>query len=86
MLTSADTGIIKTHVSAGLGIGLIASIAYNKSEDKDLRKLDASHLFESSMTTIGLHNNSYLTGYIYDFIQLVFPRVKRRAVEALFTG
>lgn len=83
VLTSADTGIIKTHVSAGLGIGLIASIAYNKAEDKDLRKLDASHLFESSMTTIGVHRNSYMTGYMYDFIQLVFPRVKRRAVDAL---
>lgn len=83
VLTSADTGIIKTHVSAGLGIGLIASIAYDKAEDKHLRKLDASHLFESSMTTIGLHRNSYVTRYMYDFIHLVLPRVKRRAIEEL---
>ena len=83
VLTSGDSGIIKTYVSAGLGIGIIASIAYDKAHDRNLRKLDASHLFESSMTTIGLHRNSYVPRYMYDFIQLVFPRVKRGLIKQL---
>lgn len=30
VLTPTDPGIIKTYVAAGLGVGLIASIAFNK--------------------------------------------------------
>jgi LysR family transcriptional regulator, cys regulon transcriptional activator len=86
VLTSADTGIIKTYVSAGLGVGIIASIAYHRAQDTNLRKLDASHLFESSMTAIGLHRNSYVPRYMYDFIQLVFPRVNRNLVKQLVHG
>ncbi len=82
-LTSADAGIIKTYVAAGLGIGLIASIAFNKAEDRDLRMLDASHLFDSSMTTVGIHRDSYVTRYMYDFIQLVLPGTTRSTIDAL---
>lgn len=82
VLTSTDPGIIKTYVSAGLGVGLIASIAFNKAEDRALRLIDASHLFHSSMTTIGIHRNSYLCGYVYDFIELVLPGMNRKSVDA----
>ena len=79
---SADPGIIKTYVSAGLGVGLIASIAFNKAEDRNLRHMDASHLFHSSITAIGIQRNSYVCGYMYDFIELVLPHMNRKAVES----
>jgi len=85
VLTSTDPGIIKTYVSAGLGIGLIASIAFNKAADIHLRRIDASHLFHSSITAIGIHRNSYISGYMYDFIELVLPHMDRRAVNAAMT-
>lgn len=85
VLTSTDPRIIKTYVSAGLGIGLIASIAFEQSDRRRLRLLDASRLFESSMTTIGIHRNSYVTSYMYDFIALVLPGMDRGAVDALMS-
>ena len=86
MLTSTDPRIIKTYVGAGLGIGLIASIAFDKADSRRLRLLDASRLFESSTTTIGIHRNSYITGYMYDFIGLVLPRMDRAAIDVLMAG
>jgi LysR family cys regulon transcriptional activator len=82
VLTSTDPRIIKTYVSAGLGIGLIASIAFEKADRRRLRLLDASRLFESSITTVGIHRNSYITSYMYDFIGLVLPRMDRAAIDA----
>ncbi len=86
VLTSTDPRIIKTYVSAGLGIGLIASIAFDKTEDRGLRLLDASHLFESSMTTIGIHRHTYISSYMYDFIHLVLPRLGRETVDKMMAG
>lgn len=82
VLTSTDPRIIKTYVCAGLGIGLIASIAFEKADRRRLRFIDARHLFESSVTTVGLHRNSYVTRYMYDFIRLVLPQMDRAAVDA----
>jgi LysR family cys regulon transcriptional activator len=86
VLTSTDPRIIKTYVAAGLGIGLIASIAFDKTDRRRLHLLDASGLFESSMTTIGIHRNSYVTRYMYDFIRLVLPRMDRAAIELAMAG
>ena len=86
VLTSTDPRIIKTYVCAGLGIGLIASIAFDKADGRRLRLLDASRLFESSITTIGIHRNSYITRYMYDFIGLVLPRMDRAAIDAMMAG
>ena len=65
-----------------LGIGLIASIAFEKADSRRLRFLDASHLFESSVTTVGVHRNSYLTRYMQDFIRLVLPGIDRATIDA----
>jgi LysR family transcriptional regulator, cys regulon transcriptional activator len=86
VLTSTDPRIIKTYVCAGLGIGLIASIAFDKSDSRRLRLLDASRLFESSITTIGIHRNSYITRYMYDFITLVLPHMDRATIDAMMAG
>jgi LysR family cys regulon transcriptional activator len=82
VLTSTDPRIIKTYVSAGLGIGLIASIAFEKGDSRRLRFLDARHLFESSVTTVGVHRNSYVTRYMEDFIRLVLPGIDRATIDA----
>ena len=82
VLTSTDPRIIKTYVSAGLGIGLIASIAFEKTDARRLRFLDARHLFESSVTTVGVHRNSHITRYMLDFIRLVLPGLDRASIDA----
>jgi LysR family cys regulon transcriptional activator len=51
-----------------------------------LQLIDASHLFESSTTRIGLRRNTYLRGYVFDFIEMFAPHLTRRVVEATLRG
>jgi LysR family cys regulon transcriptional activator len=43
--------------------------------------IDASHLFESSTTRLGIKRGAWLRGYAYDFIELFAPRLSRGLVE-----
>ncbi|SCK17684.1 HTH-type transcriptional regulator CysB [Vogesella sp. LIG4] len=81
VLTAIDTDVIKTYVRLGLGIGIIASMAFEPAQDQGLAALDAGHLFESSTTKIGLRKDAYLRGYAYTFIELFAPHLTRKAVD-----
>lgn len=81
VLTAIDADVIKTYVSLGLGVGLLASMAYDSERDNGLAMIDASHLFPPSTTYLGLRRNAYLRGYIYAFIELLSPNLNPRVVE-----
>ncbi|OAM52868.1 transcriptional regulator CysB [Methylovorus sp. MM2] len=82
VLTAIDADVIKTYVGLGLGIGLLANMAYDKDRDTNLSMLDASHLFPPSTTYIGFRRDAYLRGYTYDFIKLLAPHYDRKSVNA----
>ena len=86
VLTAIDSDVIKTYVALGLGIGILASMAFDPVRDTRLRALDASHLFESSTTRIGVPRNAYLRGYVYDFIAMFAPHLSRKVVESAVHG
>jgi len=82
VLTALDSDVIKTYVRAGLGVGLLAEMAYDKTKDKDLHKIAAAHLFAANTTWIGIRRGSYMRGFVYDFIKLFAPHLTRRQVSA----
>ena len=82
VLTAIDSDVIKTYVEMGLGVGVLAKMAFDPNRDRDLRAIDASHLFEPSMTRIAIRKNSYLRGYMYDFISLFAPHLDRKQIES----
>ncbi len=82
VLTAIDSDVIKTYVGLGLGIGILASMAFEPERDTLLTAIDASHLFESSTTRIGIRKDAYLRGYGYDFIELFAPHLNRHVVQA----
>ncbi len=86
VLTAIDSDVIKTYVALGLGIGILAHMAFDPERDTSLRALDASHLFESSTTRIGVPRNAYLRGYVYDFIEMFAPHLARKVVAAAVHG
>ena len=86
VLTAIDSDVIKTYVALNLGIGILAQMAYDRKLDRNLRALDASHLFDSSTTRIGIRRNVYLRGFVYDFIELFAPHLARKTVENAVTG
>lgn len=82
VLTATDADVIKTYVRHGLGIGILANMAYESEKDSDLIRLDASHLFTSSTTRIGFRRNTRLRSFMYDFIQIFAPHLSREVVDA----
>lgn len=86
VLTAIDSDVIKTYVAMGLGIGILASMAFDETADTRIGMLDASHLFESSTTRIGILRNAWLRGYVYAFIELFAPHLSKRMVEAAIAG
>lgn len=82
VLTAIDSDVIKTYVELGLGIGILAKMAFDPKRDKPLKSIDASHLFESSTTRIGISRNNYLRNYIYDFIEMFAPHLDKSTVMA----
>ncbi|MCG6969385.1 MAG: HTH-type transcriptional regulator CysB [Gammaproteobacteria bacterium] len=82
VLTALDSDVIKTYVRAGLGVGLLAQMAFDKNKDKDLHMIDAAHLFAPNTTWIGVRRGSYMRGFVYDFIELFAPHLNRKKVAA----
>ncbi|WP_423823893.1 HTH-type transcriptional regulator CysB [Salinisphaera sp. SPP-AMP-43] len=81
VLTAVDADVIKTYVRLGLGIGVIANMAYDPEADSDLVSLDASHLFPSSTTHIGFRHNLFLAGYMRRFIQMFASHLTEDVIE-----
>jgi LysR family cys regulon transcriptional activator len=81
VFSAIDSDVIKTYVEIGIGIGLMASMAYNPERDTNLRMLDASHLFEPCTTRLGLRRGAQLRGYMYAFIEMFAPHLDRAAVD-----
>jgi len=81
VLTALDADVIKTYVELGLGIGIVAQMAFDPKRDKHLRSMDASHLFEPSTTRIGISRNSYLRSYEFDFIEMFAPHLDHATVK-----
>lgn len=80
ILTAIDADVIKTYVQLGLGIGLLAAMAFDPAADKKLRALDVSHLFAPSTTQVGIRKGAYLRSFAFDFIELFAPHLTRAVV------
>jgi LysR family cys regulon transcriptional activator len=86
VLTALDADVIKTYVELGLGVGILAKMAFDPKRDRSLRAIDASHLFESSTTRLGIKRGAYLRRYTYEFIELFAPHLPRAVVERAVVG
>ena len=80
VFTAADADVIKTYVKLGLGVGIVAKMACD-ADDPDLVALDASHLFEPSITKIGFRKGTFLRGFMYDFIELFAPHLTKEVID-----
>jgi LysR family cys regulon transcriptional activator len=86
VLSALDSDVIKTYVELGLGIGILARMAYDPNRDKQFAMLDASHLFAASTTRIGIRRGTYLRRYVQDFITLFAPHLDRHTIDIALHG
>jgi LysR family cys regulon transcriptional activator len=80
VLTAIDADVIKTYVELGLGVGIVARMAYIPERDKHIRMIEAEHLFQPSTTRVAIRKNEYLRGYTYHLIELFAPHLTREIV------
>ncbi len=80
-MTALDSDVIKAYVSLGLGVGIIASFAFDRAKDAGLKMLDASHLFPAQTTRLAFRKGSYLRGYTVEFARLFAPHLGQGAMQ-----
>lgn len=80
-LTAIDADVIKTYVELGLGIGILAELAFIPERDRHLHMIETRQLFQPTTTYLAIRKNEYLRGYTYDFIELFAPHLTRDIVN-----
>lgn len=81
VLTAMDSDVIKRYVTLGLGVGIVASMAFDHGSDKGLRAIEASHLIAPNVTRLAVRRGAYLRSYTYDFIRQFVPELQRSDIE-----
>ncbi len=70
VMSALDADVIKTYVRLGLGVGIIASMAFDPERDAGLRLIGGGHLFGEHTARIAVRRGQYLRGYAYRFVEL----------------
>jgi LysR family cys regulon transcriptional activator len=81
-MSALDADVIKAYVELGLGVGIVASMAFDPSRDQGLRMLASSHLFEENVTRIAVRKGHFLRGFAYRFIELCSAELSETVVRA----
>lgn len=83
VFTAEDPDVIKTYVRKGMGVGIVACMAYDAEADKDLVALNAAHLFPTCTTWIGFRRDRFLRDYMLAFVEKLVPELNRRRIREL---
>jgi LysR family transcriptional regulator, cys regulon transcriptional activator len=85
VMTALDADVIKTYVELGLGVGIIAEIAYHPQRDVGLATITAPSEFRSNTTLLAVREGQYLRGYAYRFIEFCSSALSEAAVRSALT-
>ena len=81
VVSAMDTDVLKSYVELGLGVGIIAAMAFNPKRDTGLRLIDGNHLFDANTALIAVRRSAYLRTYAYRFIELCSPALPESVVR-----
>lgn len=81
VLTAMDSDVIKQYVTLGMGVGIVASMAFDHGRDRGLRAIESSHLFSPNVTRLAVRKGAFLRSYAYHFIERFAPGVTRADIE-----
>ncbi|MEY3263299.1 MAG: cys regulon transcriptional regulator protein [Pseudomonadota bacterium] len=86
LLEAIDADVIKTYVELGMGVGIIAGLAFDSARDQNLRAIPVGHLFGTNISRVALKQGAYLRSYVFTFIELLAPALSRKLVEQVLAG
>ncbi len=84
VFTASDADVIKTYVRMGLGVGIVAKMAYQPEVDTDLVAIDVGHLFRDSLTKFGFRRGTFIRGFMFEFIEMFAPHLTKELVNEAF--
>ncbi len=81
VFTARDADIIKTYVRMGMGVGVVAGMAYECQDERDLVAIDAHGLFPRVTTWLGYRRDAVLRNFMTEFIYLFAPHISRELLR-----
>ncbi|MCX9154696.1 CysB family HTH-type transcriptional regulator [Niveibacterium sp. 24ML] len=81
VISALDADVIKTYVELELGLGIVASVAFNPARDRGLQMIDSKHLFDENTTRIAVRRGHYLRGFVYRFVEFCAPELTEALVR-----
>lgn len=86
LLEAIDADVIKTYVELGMGVGIIAGMAFDAERDSGLRSIPVGHLFGTNISRAAVKQGAYLRSYVYTFIELLAPTMNRKLIDQVMNG
>uniref|UniRef100_UPI0033414698 CysB family HTH-type transcriptional regulator n=1 Tax=Castellaniella defragrans TaxID=75697 RepID=UPI0033414698 len=81
VLEAIDADVIKTYADIGLGIGIIAGVAFDPRRDKGLVGLPVGHLFGRHTTSVAIKRGVFLRDYVYVLLEMLASDLTRDVVD-----
>jgi LysR family cys regulon transcriptional activator len=85
-LEAIDSDVLKTYVRLGLGVGIVAEMAMQNEDSKDLVARPAGTLFGMNVARVAFKRSAYLRNFVYHFAQLVSDRLPRERIMKAMSG
>lgn len=86
LLEAIDADVIKTYVELGMGVGIIAGMAFDPERDLNLRTIPVGHLFGMNVSRVAVRQGAYLRTYMYTFIEMLSPTMNRKLIDQVMQG
>ena len=80
-ITAMDADVIKTYVELGMGVGIVAGVAFEAERDTHLRAIDAGELFGINLTKLAIRRGNYVRNYVFSFIESFAPTLSRAVLK-----
>ena len=73
--------MIKTYVELGLGVGIIASVAFDAKRDRSLKRLRTDGLLPVNTTRVAVRRGTYLRDITLAFIEAFAPNLDAAGIR-----
>lgn len=86
-LEAIDSDVIKTYVSLGLGIGIVAEMAVREDgSNSDLAVRPLGALFGQNVARIAFKRSAYLRNFVLEFAHMLSDRLDRNLIAKALSG
>jgi len=75
--SATDADVCKAYVDIGMGVAVLAKIAFDPVADRGLVAMEAGHLFQPGILNVILRKHGYLARPLESFLALFAPHIDR---------